>query len=724
MLYYIVAALLLSHAMFWGLGLSWLVLPRVWRPVWWILAPGLGWALQSAVVWAGAHTRLAGTEAYAEWSELLPLTLLVAAVWKLGRTQVRARLAVLGRAWPVWVLLVAAGILLLWPMAQRGAWTLTSSSLGSCDHADYAAGARVFQEFSPDSDEGFLGLPEVTSVGSAESFFEFWLKLNHFTPSALIAHNATIFQLNAYQLVSVSGVVALLLTVPLVLLLTRATGLRGWERLVVAALYAFSPLGAYAVHQGALGQLYAAHGIAILTLAALGCATQARSRGQAWRYGVVVFAGIWLLAGSYNFILTVALTPAGAWLLLRAVRERSLREMMSVGAVFAVAFACTVALFWGRYAGVVERFRLFEQFNFGWPVPRLWPSSWVGLVADTSLRAIAQPWWWVASGLVVAAWLFGSVVVVRHRRSTAVAAVAFVAPVVLGWGILIWESRTRANASYDAFKIISVFLPGLLAGLCAWFAIVRRARWTVTLIALLAAANLHSGFAFARAMMRPPLRVERTLVELRRIESIPRFASLNMRIDDFWSRLWANYFLLRKPQYFATHTYEGRLNTALKGEWDLTDSLLHAVPRRAADYFRLNDHFHLERVGAPERVLLDWGSGWHSIEGAAGNRWRWSEAEARIHVTNPESRPLRVLLRLQARSTGENRVVLSVNGTEVGRSPVTASFRNIELKEVELPPGESELRLATEQPATTVTGDRRVLGIALAQLTVVATSSR
>lgn len=723
MLYYIVATLLVLHSMFWGLGLSWLVLPRAWRAVWWIFAPGLGFALQSAVVWAGAHTRLAGANAYAGWSELLPLGLLGWAIWRLGRVNLRRRMMDLTRAWPLWVLLAAAGVLLLWPMAQRGAWTLTSSSLGSCDHADYAAGARVLGEFARDSDEGFLGLAEVASVGSAKGFFEFWLKLNHFTPSALMAHHAVVLQLSAYQLVSVSGVAVLLATAPLVLLLARLVGLRGWQRGAVVALYAFSPLSAYAVHQGALGQIYGAHGIAVLTLVGIGCARSGGARGEAWRWGVVALAAFWLLAGAYNFILTVALAPVACWLVLQSLRERSMRPWLRVAGVLAAAFGVSVLLFWGRYAGVVERFRLFEEFNFGWPVPRLWPSAWLGLVSDPELHGWPQPWMLGASILVVAAWIASIAARARRGAGRAVAAAAFVLPVAAGWALLMWESRTRANASYDAFKILSVFLPGLLAGLCGWLACARGAatKWVAVVFALVLTGNLAVGAAFARKMSRPPLRVERPLIDLRRIENMDRVDSLNMRIDDFWARLWANAFLLRKPQYFSTHTYEGRLNTELKGGWDLSDSLLHSIPRRPVDYVAINEQFHLERVGAPGRVALEFGDGWHAVETAGINRWRWSAAEARVRVNNPEARPVRTTLRLNARSTGENVLRVRFGTVEVGRGRLTAAFRNVEVPDIVLPSGVSELTFSVERPSTTVTGDARELGFALAQLTVIAT---
>src|SRR5205807_2159118 len=131
----------------------------------------------SAAVWAGAHTPVAGTAVYAGWTELIPLVLLLSQAlrresriwWSTG-----LRLPVS----PAWlVVAVATGWMLIQPMAQPGPG-LTASSLGSCDHADYAAGARVFQEFSKDDRTGFLGLPEVTHVRSADYFFDFWLRLN------------------------------------------------------------------------------------------------------------------------------------------------------------------------------------------------------------------------------------------------------------------------------------------------------------------------------------------------------------------------------------------------------------------------------------------------------------------------------------------------------------------------------------------------------------------
>jgi len=706
MLYYLTAAGLIAHTFFWGLGLAWLVLPRVWRPWWWVFAPGLGLALQSAAVWAGAHTSLAGTDSYAWASEALPLALLVLALVR--RTGRRPR----GGAG---LLLVAfmAGWMLLSPMTQPGRG-LTTSSLGSCDQADYAAGARVFQEFSRDDRTGFLGLPEVTKVRSADYFFDFWVRLNHFTPSALLAHNAAVFGVEAYRLVSVTAAVLVLLNLPLVLFLARvAVGLRGRGLLGLAALYGFSPLNAYAVHHGALGQLYAAQGIALLTLVVFG-ASRATPRG-AWCFLPLAFAAFWLLAGSYNFILLVCLAPAGAWLLAQAWLRRTWRGAARVSALLAAALVLCAIFFWGRFDGLIERFSLFQQYNFGWVVPLASPEGWLGILRDTGLHAWPPAVRTLLSLAVIGLWLAGLAVLWRRRRASALAALALVLPVIAGWSLLARESAGRANASYDAYKLLSVFYPGLLAGLGCWLAMAARPRGRLSwpagaALTLILAANLVVAADFRREMSTPPLRVDRVLAELQGLERNPRIASLNLTIDDFWTRLWANAFLLRKPQYFSIHTYEGRLNTALKGEWDLRDSLLRTLPLRADDFLPVNERFYLVRAGAPGRLQASFANGWYEEEHAGVTRWRWSEGAGRILVTNPAGVPVRAELRLRARVFKASRLTVRLEQHAVGSQWMDGTVQEVVTDDFLLQPGNTVLELAGEvaQPEGAFAGARQL----------------
>ena len=77
MIHFPVAFGLLLHVLFWGAGAAMLVVPFRWWRFWPVLICPAGLALQSAVVWFGAHAGLRGTLAYAWWSELIPVVLLV-----------------------------------------------------------------------------------------------------------------------------------------------------------------------------------------------------------------------------------------------------------------------------------------------------------------------------------------------------------------------------------------------------------------------------------------------------------------------------------------------------------------------------------------------------------------------------------------------------------------------------------------------------------------------
>jgi hypothetical protein len=120
---------------------------------------------------------------------------------------------------------------------------LTSISLGSCDAADYAAGARVLKEFSRADRGGFLGLVEVVGVLSVDSFPEYWLRLNHFTPSALVALNGSVFAREPHELVSLMTAVYLAGAVPGVFWAGRAIlGYSGGVSVLIAALFGVSPI--------------------------------------------------------------------------------------------------------------------------------------------------------------------------------------------------------------------------------------------------------------------------------------------------------------------------------------------------------------------------------------------------------------------------------------------------------------------------------------------------
>ena len=714
MAFFLVAFGLLLHVLFWGTGLALLATPRRWRSCWPVFCAPAGLALQSATVWAGAYAGLTGTNAYGHASEALPLLLLGLGLWRRGGGAGRA----LARFGGLGVVMAATLTLLVFPLS-RASRELTTNSLGSCDAADYAAGARVLQEFARGDRTGFLGLTEVVKVASVDNFYDFWLRLNHFTPSALIALNDAVLGLAPYQITGLLTAVLLVLSLPMAFWMARAVlGYRASVSLWIAAIYGLSPLTWYAVAHVAMSQLIAAQAIALVTWAGVALWRARLSWRRGWEMSGILFIAYWLILGSYNFILLVCLVPVLAYAGGNAVLNGTWGRLARWAVMMVAPLLACGVVFLERVLGLAERFTLFRQFDFGWRIPALSPEGWLGGVQGTEFEPLGL---WARMSLSLA--LVGLLLVAlgrdsRRRGRVAYCAVSLTLPILVGYAYL--EARGAllgTNASYDAYKLFAVFYPGLLAGFCYWTHLLRSRRIglrvaAAVFMALVTLANFSSAEGFVTRMKAPPWTVDAKLIDISRIEQMPDVASVNVRIPDMWGRLWANALLLRKPQYFYWHTYEGRRDTFLRGQWDLNGGLIQtSLPGEGT--VRINDRLALLNTGNPSFVRPRNGEGWYDLEYEphTGNRWRWTSASAKIYL-EANSHPLRTTWRLRrVHSLAQRDLQVWIAGKLVSTQPVGTGFTDLIVPDVMVPAGGAVLELRTDAPLVVPPGDSRGLGV-------------
>jgi hypothetical protein len=627
----------------------------------------------------------------------------------------------------VWAAVGGCLALLVLPVAIASN-RLTTLSLGSCDAADYAAGARTLMEFARSDRAGFLGLSEVVSVQSVDNFFDYWLRLNHFTPSALMALNGTVLVCAPHEIATLMTAVLLAGALPVVFWMSRAvTGYSGGVSMIVTGLFGVSPIMWYAVAHVSPSQLIAAQAVSLLTWAGVSL-----WRGRlTWRRGVqftgVLALAYWLILGSYNFLLLVCLVPSLAYAGgLALIRRDWLRFGRWLAFVLLPLVACGM-LFPARVAGLAERLTLLRTYDFGWPVPGLTAEGWLGMVQGPTLEA------WSFFGLrwVLAAGEVGLLVwallrAVQQRLRVVWLLLAVVLPVMIGYFWLEARgARLGTNASYDAYKLFAVFYPLLLPIFCWWVTLRRSQKlhdWLLVGTAgiVVVGFNLIGCGMFIWKMSRPPLIVDGELRQLRKVEAMPDVKSVNLIVPDMWSRLWANAFLLRKEQYFRTHTYEGRRNTELRGEWDLEGGLI-AVELPEGARREVTPRFALVDTRHPEFVRAEFADGWHlpEVDPRSGERWRWSSGEATLRFDNPHEYPLTVQCRIDGWSPRERRISFVREGGEprpslrLGDERATAT-----LPALGVPPGQSTLVLQTDEPPFYAPGDPRPLGVSVFQFTI------
>lgn len=720
MIWYLAGLGWMLHILFWGIGLALWTLPRRWRPFWPFCAPVAGLGLQSTVVWWAAHTPLRGAGTYAIISLLIPAALLGTAAWRDGPRSFCRTLGRVGRWWAVALLMILILALATAPFAARSR-ALTSPALTSCDAADYAGGAYLLRDFAGSDRTGYLGVPEGLRTLSVDNYFDFWLRLNHFTPSALIALHAAATGWQPYQLTSLLGAVLLALSLPGVFWLARSAFRFGpAPSLAVTAVYGCSPIVGYAVAQVALGQLLAAPAVALLLWAGWQAWRGSGKRRALAPYAGTLVLGEGLLLCSYNFFILFAFVPmvafAGAqcrW--RRAGRWAALLGLTLLGAAL---------LFPERVVYLAERFYLFNKTAFGWPMPGFFPAGWFGDFADVKLQADGAALALIFAGACLATFLWAWAVHAARRSRRGGLALAWTLPIFAGYYLLLWkDARNHDNASYDAFKLFAVFYPGTLISLCLWLqppAGTRQiARVGVALLWLIAlGVNVGGSLRYRAAMSQTALWVPRGLVELEAVDAMPEVGSLNMMLENNWDVLWACAFLLHKPQYFPYTAYEAQHSSPLQGEWDLRDRYLEIVPGEARDSRAINGQYGLVNRRAPDFAEATWGAGWYPLERERRQTWRWSGGSPEVILNNPQATPLRGTLEFSARSLTPRAVGLEAGSRQLWRGELGHIRSTVGNLAVELPPGKTTLRFLAEGPPAVTARDGRALTLALYQLQI------
>ncbi|HEY9154597.1 MAG TPA: hypothetical protein VIM69_05675, partial [Opitutaceae bacterium] len=540
----------------------------------------------------------------------------------------------------------------------------------------------------------------------------------------LIALNGSIFHCATYEIIGLMVAFFLSATIPIVFLIARSlVGLRPWPSLGIALLFGFSPINWYAVYQTAMAHLLAAQAIGLLTWAAWSMWKHGSTFRGCYVYSALLAIAYALMIGSYSFILVVCLVPAIGFAGGIGVCTNQWRRFLRWLLWILIPLGIVSGVFFLRVASIVERFAILKQYDLGWKIPYLGPDAWLGVVKNALLEPIIEPYHSIAIALLIGALIVSFVRYKTGRGALLYKAGCLAVPALLGSLYLYVQGPNwgeSANRSYNAYKLFCIFYPGILPALCVWTVLAYRGKveralcWVLT--ALLAFGVARADLKFKVAMKNPPHLVERELIALQSVEKMPEVASVNMMIPDMWSRLWANELLLEKPQYFATHTYEGRINTPLRGDWDLNGGVINlTLPKNGS--IAINSNYSLANVRSPYFLRATLGEGWHDPERLRRPRtihWVWSKGNASIELTNPHPSTLKVSLHFEVRSVRRRDLSFWFNGQKLAEIDLEKELRKIDLPDVTLLPGKNAIELRSKLPPVAPDeNDRRPLGFAL-----------
>ena len=225
---------------------------------------------------------------------------------------------------------------------------------------------------------------------------------------------------------------------------------------------------------------------------------------------------------------------------------------------------------------------------------------------------------------------------------------------------------------------------------------------------------LHNS-TFSSSIRQSGLIVDEALCALGRIEQMPNVTSVNVLLEGLWPRLWANYFLLRKPQFFTQRTYEGRRVTPPRGSWDLRDQFLTVRPGDFADSIGLSRAYYLLDRRSSDYLDVGLFRGWFAPEHRKDDYWVWAGANPQVSVVNPHTYPTWAIMTISARSLRPRTLRIDTGtGNPAWEGKIFPRVTTYENLLVRLPPGRSQIRLQTPEPGDSPgLGDDRRLTIAL-----------
>jgi hypothetical protein len=356
-------------------------------------------------------------------------------------------------------------------------------------------------------------------------------------------------------------------------------------------LYAVSPVLYYTIYNVFQAQIIAMGITLCIYLIVLLMIRNCESWKEAVTYLPLLVLFNWGIAYTYPHMLPLLYLPIVLYLTITLVVNGKRPGTKYAGMAIGISILLMFVLYPGKLSELVNIVLERKQSAFGWFLWVLTPETLAGFTLKKTNLA-PHPFWTrtLLSFLMVGLLGWGMKTTYKKDRSVFVLSTTILGAVVTGYLILSYLGRGEEGwGGYKSYKLISFFLPFYLLVFGLFFKDLKfplknkRSIVAGICLVLLLGVNIYSAHRMIRKMTKQHRIVTKEMVELKKIGENPRVESINIMGKDWWNILWEAKFLMRKKLYFETSTYEGRLASELKGEWDLMKYQVGQVAVPASD---------------------------------------------------------------------------------------------------------------------------------------------
>lgn len=536
-----------------------------------VTAPLLGYCYITFFGYYFYRSNIGGTNSYVWFLTIPPLILLIA-YFAFSIFSHNLRLSELADTDTMLAIIcsVVAWLAMSWLYFDLGN-PLLSLDISNLDVAELAVNSRYLQEFPRDTHIGFMG----QSSTLMQTGDEIW-----FGPSLIVAYFSALLKTEPYKLQTlVMFVIAAQGGGAFFLLARQLPWMKRSLSVAFALLYAISPAVIYIAWQSFGAQMITVPIIlTIFYLYSYSINTFSGNRKLTPILApfVLLFSGILV---TYHYMAAILIALLGFYGAVLSIIERSWRRLLTQSLFITALLILVSALNPFRILAIYHSIAMLNSNN-GWFIPWISPIIQLGLYANHVFvgdYSYLNKFFDYGLSLILFTFIIWHLIF-RPKKECAQLAFflgLFLPIFLLGLYFAITGQQNGVLGGYRSFKISSTFTAITLLTLTIplshpFFENTKRRKLiSFCCIGLFCLFSIFSLRQILSESLNNVYLLPHSVTELSRIETMNQVSGINILDMGNFTDLWANYFLLRKPQVFQRFPYGGRITGELNQPFTL-----------------------------------------------------------------------------------------------------------------------------------------------------------
>ena len=578
--------LVLFLFVYFGIGLSFFLIPKKLEKYAIFFSPFLGLSYLSLCTWWGIHFIPGGIEAIVLPITIPPAILLIAAFF--FRKEKVSSVKWLMERDSLCLITICSVLFLL--LSIPNLFLLNDFNVLVIGNNDIIHYATISE---------FLTRSSLVQPLPGVSQLSYFIENNNFGAYISTAVPAVVLGLQTYTLENCILNLFFIFSLPIFYLISiELFTFKSWIALIVTALIGINFHFIYILYTGFLGQVIGCGLFYTLSLLCLYPFFSSVDTPDLKPYVPACMLLMFGMISTYSPLLPIFFGMMGVFITVNTVIEQSLKKTIAFGKFLFITTLLTIIIAPGL---CIQRIRLlitYSQGKAGWPMLPISPEQILGVVGnDVGWLPIANAPWTSTPNLLIARIVISAIFVLimvlslwtllKNNKQLFSFSFAFLTIIFLlyayleliefGPAVFGGKEYVFSGAGYMAYKILTYGLPLIIIIFFVFFNSVNyhifnfKQKASAVILILLIIGNIWSFSAMIHMTFHKSYPIKDSILNLQTLNNMKDISSINIEEDSFSDQMWIYYFLfLDKDIYLKHSTYFTK--SPQIGEWTLVNN--------------------------------------------------------------------------------------------------------------------------------------------------------